>query len=429
MKILLLNPLDKKNCAYFVVQPLGLMYIASALRSRFSHEIKILDMKVNYMTEEDALREIKSFAPDIIGVRVLTVEAAIVHELVEGIKESHPHCKVILGGPHISGSYRKVLYDSNVDFVVIGEGEETMCELIAEIEKGNDSPKTPGIGYLKNNEVVLTSPRNPILDLDSIPFPAWDLIDMESYFKLPSWNFHISRNMAIFTSRGCPFKCAYCHNIFGKKPRLRSPENVLREIEILYNLYGIKELKIIDDIFNIHRPRAMKICDLIVENGFDLEICFPNGLRGDIMDTALLKKLKQAGTYQITYAIETASPRLQKLINKNINLPKLKKVIEDTAEMGIFTKGFFMMGFPSETREEILTTAQYAISSRLHWMNMFIVNPYLGTKLADMAVKMGIDLNDDRLDFSAGYRVNPVQLSKVPMQEIKALQIKTFNLF
>lgn len=429
MKILLLTPLDKNNCTTFAVQPLGLMYIASSLRKRFNHEIKLLDMKVHFMSDDDALKEIKKFSPDVVGIRSLTVEATAVHRLLRRIKENHPSCKIIIGGPYTAGSSKRILDDSNVDFVVIGEGEETMCELIAEVEKGNRFPEISGISYVRDGAVVFTPTRSPIQYLDSIPFPAWDLIDMESYFKLPGWNFHISKHMAVFTSRGCPFKCAYCHNIFGKTTRLRSPENVLEEIDILYNQYEIRELKIIDDIFNVNKSRVHKICDMIVGKGYDLDICFPNGLRGDIMDKTTLQKLKAAGTFEITYAVETASPRLQKLIKKNINLPKLKQVIADTVEMGIFTKGFFMMGFPSETREEIHATAEYALSSRLHRMNMFVVNPFEGTEIADIAAEMNINIDHEKLDFVSGFKISPVQLSEMPVQEIKDLQVKTLYKF
>ncbi|GAX60415.1 Fe-S oxidoreductase [Candidatus Scalindua japonica] len=429
MKILFINPLDKANCTHFVVQPLGLMYISAFLREHSNHDVKILDMKVNFMSEDDALKEVKKFSPDVIGIRALSVESASAHLIAKMVKRDLPNCKVIVGGPYTDGSSNHILKDANVDFVVVGEGEETVCELITEIEKGNEFPDTHGIGYRQNGEPVFTHSRRLIEDLDTIPLPAWDLIDVESYFKVPSWNFHISRHMALFTSRGCPYKCAYCHNIFGKKPRMRSPENVLKEIEILYNQYGVRELKIIDDIFNVRRSRAQQICDLIVERGFKVDICFPNGLRGDIMDRTTLQKLRAAGTFEITYAVETASPRLQRLIKKNINLPKLKQVIEDTVEMGIFTRGFFMMGFPSETREEIHDTASFSLSSKLHWMSMFIVNPFEGTEIADMAKEMNIDIDHDKLDFSGGYRVNPVQLSHMPVQEIKALQFKTLRKF
>jgi len=165
---------------------------------------------------------------------------------------------------------------------------------------------------------------------------------------------------------------------------------------------------------------------MIVEKGFDLDICFPNGLRGDIMDKPTLRKLKAAGTFEITYAVETASPRLQKLIRKHVKLDKLQAVIEETVEMGIFTKGFFMMGFPSETREEVLQTSEYATKSKLHWMNILAVNSFPGTDLADIAEGMGIHINYDEIDYSKGYAKTPVQLGEMTVEEIGEVQKKTF---
>ncbi|MBZ0253490.1 MAG: radical SAM protein, partial [Candidatus Methylomirabilis sp.] len=193
--------------------------------------------------------------------------------------------------------------------------------------------------------------------------------------------------------RGCPYQCTYCHEIFTKKFHGHSPERVMAEIDAIVEGYGVGELVIVDDIFNIDVPRAQKICDMIVERGYDFRLEFPNGLRADQMTHELLESMKRAGVYRIVYAIETASPRLQKFTKKHVNLNKMKQVIDWTTEMGVFTHGVHMLGFPGETREELEMTVEYACKTSLHTANFFVVNPFDGTVLADQVRAMGIEVN------------------------------------
>lgn len=233
--------------------------------------------------------------------------------------------------------------------------------------------------------------------------------------------------MSIFTSRGCPFHCIYCHNIFGKRYRTRSPENVLAEIKTLIEKYSIRDFEIIDDSFNLDMKRAKEICDLIIRENLNIKISFPNAIRGDIMDEELLYKLKRAGTYLLTYAIETGSPRLQRFIKKNINLFQIKWAISQTVKLGIFTHGFFILGFPTETKEEILKTIEFASQVDLHTATFFIANPYRGTELSRIARQMGKDVNIDFDNYS--YAAANFNLSEVEDKEFFRLQRKAYRVF
>jgi anaerobic magnesium-protoporphyrin IX monomethyl ester cyclase len=229
-----------------------------------------------------------------------------------------------------------------------------------------------------------------IEDLDAMPFPAWDLIDIPRYRDFGRMSrCGIGNYMPIFTTRACPFQCLYCHQMFGKSFRTRSPENVLTEIRTLYEKHNIRELEIIDDIFNGDLPRAKRIFDMIIESGMDIRFTLPNGIRGDYADEEFFVKARQAGGVFMAFAIETATPRLQKMLLKNINLEKIRHNITLARKHGIFCLGFFMLGFPTETREEIQDTVDFAVNSDLHAAHLFIVNPYKGTELAKLAEDMG----------------------------------------
>ena len=199
-------------------------------------------------------------------------------------------------------------------------------------------------------------PGSSIPDLDSLPYPDYSLVDLEAFsnqyltFSAKIYQPHAN----ILTTRGCAYRCMYCHHILGKKFRARSPENVLAEIRFLHERYGVTDFQIIDDIFNFDIDRAKTVCNLLIKSGLKLTLSFPNGVRGDIMDEELIDKMAEAGTKYVSYAVETASPRLQKLIRKNLDLDRVFRAIEYTAKAGIITRGFFMLGFPTETEAEAL---------------------------------------------------------------------------
>lgn len=427
-KILLFRTMKITKDYFLISPPMGLMYIVSVLRQSGNYEIKIIDMRLDKLGVEDIVKKFKEFQPDIVGISVFTQEANLMHWIAGRIKEENPRCKIIVGGPHATSYPKEILEDLNIDYVVIGEGERTTVELVKSIEEGKNCNDIEGIAYREGKNILLTKPRQGIENLDNIPFPAWDLIELKKYFRYPRFN-HMTPGvyMTIFTSRGCPFQCIYCHNIFGKRYRTRSPENVLAEIKTLMEKYNIRDFEIIDDSFNLNMKRAKEICDLIIRENLKIKISFPNGIRGDIMDEELLYKLKRAGTYVLTYAIETGSPRLQNFIKKNVNLRKIKWAISQTVRLGIFTHGFFILGFPTETKEEILKTIKFASQTDLHTANFFIANPYGGTQLFQIARTMQKNVNIDFDNYS--YVSANFNLSEVEDKEFFKLQRKAYRSF
>jgi len=381
-------------------QPLGLLYLVSVLRQNFpgQFEIDLVEQALYKLDFKQIKERIKKFNPDLVGFSCLSQEADEMAKISHIVKELKPECLTVLGGPHASVFYDCVLEKNNIDIVVIGEGERTFPELLKKLLSGEPIEQVRGIAFKRKDRIILTPPQKPIEDLDSLPFPAWDLIDFQDYSWMISTNAycHSVPWAVIFTSRGCPYQCAYCHNIFGKRTRFRSPENVISEIELLVNKYGVKEIHIVDDVFNLDILRAKKICDLIIERKIKIKIAFPNGLRGDIMDKELIGKLKQAGCYAIGYAVETASPRLQKLINKNLDFDKIRQVISWTADEKIITQGYFMLGFPGETREEMEMTINYALKSRFLIAFFSLVAVYPRTHLMEIAKKAYPDFDFDK---------------------------------
>jgi radical SAM superfamily enzyme YgiQ (UPF0313 family) len=327
------------------------------------------------------------FKPELVCFSCMSVEANEMRRLAGISKEVFPHVPVWIGGPHASVFYDKELATGDVDAACIGEGEHTFFEMIQAWLNSDPLDGISGLALMRDGQVTVTGPRAPIEDLDSIPLPAWDMIDFKYYGKKRSMNgfAHSVPWALLFTTRGCPYQCVYCHKIFGKAIRKRSVEHVMNELGQLVHQYGVREIHIADDIFNLDLPRAKAICDNIVARGLNIKIAFPNGLRGDRMDRQLIRKLKAAGCYSISYAIETASPRLQKKIKKNLDLEKVREAIAWTDEEGIIPTGFVMLGFPGETIEEIKASVDYALNSRLVQCFFFTVVVYPRTGLYNLA--------------------------------------------
>lgn len=412
-----------------VSYPLGLMYMASYLRTRQSdHEIEILDLRCHRQPFNLLRQRMQSLDPQIIAISALTCEAESLHRIAAIAKNRSSEIVVAVGGPHISACTNDVTEDQNVDVLVVGEGEETFVELVQALEDGKGLSGIAGTAWRMNGEMKWGPLRAPIADLDSIPFPAWDLIDIDLYARFGrAGNIKRGRFLPLFTSRGCPYQCYYCHNLFGKSFRSRSAGNVVEEIRQIVEKYGVTDIEIYDDIFNLDLDRAKAICKKLLELDLSLSLAFPNGVRADQLDHELVKLLAAAGTTNLAVAVETASQRLQKRIGKNLNLERVHQAISWADEAGIVTNGYFMLGFPGETSEEIRQTISYAETTDLFFASFFIVTPYPGTPLWDETMS---ETDSSSLDFSNyNYLSGYFNLSEMSGDELRRLQKEAYRRF
>jgi len=431
MKILLIRPHSQVPAA---PPPIGLMYLAGYLRQfRNDLEIDAFDARVKLAQAGEVREYIKKSRPDVVGITAFTMESAEAHQTAGMVKELFPEIPVILGGPYPSSDPGNAGNDDNVDFLIFGEGEIPLLQLVNTLEKGDDPAEIKGIQFRQNGNVINTGPVDVVFNPDDIPFPAWDLLDLDDYFHPSAGKRRLTnpiqmydRGMSVFSSRGCPYRCTYCHNIFGKKTRFRSPENVIDELKWLKTEFGIQEIEFIDDVFNLDLERAKKIMELMIEEDLNLRFSFPNGLRADRMDEELVLKMRKAGCYRVNYAIESGSPRIQKLMKKNLKLGRAKEIIDFTARQNISVGGFFMLGFPDETEEEMLQTIDFALKSKCHTASFFILTPFPGTEMYSEAIEAGIDMEAMYSDYGA---VSKNLSRNVPAKRIKQLRTQAFRKF
>jgi len=413
------------------VHPLGVMMIAATARTQGFDDVHVLDMKVEDWTPEKAVDAIVALAPDVVGLSAMTYEAGCMHAVAKLVKERLPKAFVACGGPHPSVAAEDVLKDPNVDFVVRGEGEFTFADLLGGLQAGRTEwSECQGISWRDAAGVVVHNPdRPPPQSLDDLPFPAWDLIDHAKYHLVPRGGvIYAHKEFAtMFSSRACPWRCTYCHNSYGKTFRERSAEHVLAEIEMLVTRYGVKELVFMDDIFNFRPERAKKIAQGIIDKGWKLALTFPNGFRGDILDEELVVLLKKAGMYRCMVAVESASPRMQKVMRKNLKIDKVRKIVDFIAAQKVMVHGAFMLGFPTETEQEMEETIEWAATSSFHTAAFFRVIPFKGTELFKQVEHAGYELPTDWSSYEP-YQAQ-INLSAVPEQKIFALRKKAYRRF
>jgi len=269
-----------------------------------------------------------------------------------------------------------------------------------------------------------------IEDMDALPIPAYDLIDLSQYWQLQSQTPLPSRRyVAILSSRGCPYRCYWCHGTFGKRFRAQSAERMVDEIAHHVKTYGIRDVEFIDDIFNLDSGRLHEFSDLLCRRNLKVKLTFPNAIRGDILREEDADALVAAGTYFCSFALESGSPRIQQLTGKQLNIGRFLDGVAMMAGRGVFTNGFTMLGFPTETAEEMQTTIDVAAKSKLHTASCYTVTPFPNTPLYEWAKEHRPEklkgLRYDEADFS-GIRVN---LSAEPDERLFYYQRKAHRQF
>ena len=413
------------------VHPLGIMMIAAAARERGHGDVRIFDMKVEDWDPAECCEALEEFAPDVVGLSAMTYEAGCLHEVAREWKRRHPSSIVVAGGPHPSVAAGDVLADPASDFVVRGEGELAFADLIEGLAEGRtDWTDCQGVSWRDAEGKVRNEvDRPPPMDLDTMPFPAWDLIDHAKYHTVPRGGvIYAHKEFAtMFSSRACPWRCTYCHNSYGKTFRERSAEHVLAEIDLLVRDYGVKELVFMDDIFNFRPERAKTIARGLIDRNYGLKLTFPNGFRGDILDRELVDLLKEAGMYRCMVAVESAVPRIQKVMKKNLKIDKVRDIVEYIASRDIMVHGAFMLGFPSETREEMEATIDWASKSAFHTAAFFRVIPFKGTTLFQQVEHAGFELPSDWSKYEP-YQ-SEINLSEVQEQDILRLRKRAYRRF
>lgn len=370
------------------ILPLNLAYLASYLRLHL-FPVEILDADFLRYPVDQVVGYINKNKPDIVGLTSVTGNFHEAVRLARAIKKLKQPPLIIIGGVHITalpGEMRKYPF---FDFAVIGEGEETLLELVKKIEKGQtDFEKVLGLAFLKKTRLVLTPPRPYIKNLDKLPMPAFDLLPpISKYHPSPGMYRKLPMTMVI-TSRGCPGQCIFCYRaVFGNVYRARSPKNVVDEVETLVKKYGVREIRFCDDLFTFNEDRVMAICQELRRR--KLKISWSCNGRANFITKRMLKAMKTAGCWQVAYGIESGNQEILNRTKKGLTLETIRNAVHITRQAGLETRGFFILGLPGENEQTLQQTIDFAKELHLSDALFSILIPYPGTEIAQKASKFG----------------------------------------
>ena len=428
MDILLATPVNK---THYSTPPLGLGYLVSALRKAGIDSVSLLDSVRENLDINRFRAFLKVNKPKVLGIQCYSFDVPAVKRMLTAAKEIDPGIITIIGGPHPTAVKEEVFSEfTGLDFAFQGEAEESLFLFIKAVL--GHSISLDGIHGLifKENGKIRVNPAKLINDLDCLDMPAWEMMDPRSYPDVVQGGFYKDFPVApVITSRGCPCGCSFCANriLMGRGLRLRSIDKVIGEIERLARDYQVKEVHILDDNFTVSKKRTLDFCQKFKSSKMKMHFAFPNGVRLDTLDREVLTALKEIGVYSITAGIESGSQRILDHMKKELTLDLIKEKARLIKSFGFILNAFFIMGYPAETKEDIVKTIKFARQLPLDAAHFSCFLPLPGTDITQELLNSGqLKKIDYTQLFYSKAAFSPDGISR---KELKALQRKAFLSF
>lgn len=412
--------------------PISLAYIAAALEEA-GVDVSFYDDYIRGGDREAFRDFLDRERPQVIGLSCVTPIAEGVYDLARTIRNINPSIRIVMGNIHADVFAASILEKGLADFVVHGEGEVTTPHLIRVLENNEDPADVQGISFVEDGKIVQTPLRRYIENLDTIPFPAWHLFPLDRYdiFSFASVK---KPGALILGSRGCPFKCTYCSlKIMGDRRRKRSAENLVDEVEMLYERFGYRQVSFTDPIFPMTKKEGLAFSAEMIRRGLDKKVVWITETRVDLVDVELLQAMREAGLRRIMYGFETGSETGQQSIRKNASLDSACRAVAMTRQAGVEMIGFFMLGVPGDTKESMEATIRFAADLDIDFAKFTVFSPFPGTSVYEDLLSKGEIEETERWESFTNYPTNenpPIYLPKgVTIRDIVSLQRKALLKF
>lgn len=376
--------------AGYTEPPFGLCYLAAVTRQQ-GYRTSIVDAQALNLDLQETIKAILETAPDYVGITITTQLIISAEAVARELKKRRPKIIVIVGGAHVTALPESTLKDNTCfDFAVLGEGENTLCELLKTLEEGKDLKQVSGLVIRQSSGDVFTTGQRPaIRNLDELPYPAFDMLpSMGKYYRVSTQSVNRLPALSLITSRGCPGKCTFCDTtVHGHVPRAHSAEYVANLMTMLSKDYGAKSIFFDDDNFLIYKPRLRELVRILKERKLDLTWACMG--RVDMVDPETLKIAKSGGCWQVMYGIETSSQEILDFYKKNIMREQVESALKMTRQAGLRTKGFFMFGNPLETSDTLRNTISFMKHLPLDDVSISFFTPFPGSEIYDEVEKYG----------------------------------------
>jgi radical SAM superfamily enzyme YgiQ (UPF0313 family) len=401
----------------------------AAVARQQGFDSSVIDASALNLSEPELLQHIEKLAPNIIGISSTTLAIGNANSLAEAVKRRFSDMVIIVGGPHITAAPRDTMTRfPSLDIAVVGEGEATIADLLLALQNGPDLTGVSGIICRSGNDLIDTGRRPLIDDLDTLPFPAWDLLEgfPERYLPAP---FKV-RNLpaaTLVTSRGCPNACIFCdRSVFGSNCHAHSADYIIKQMADLHQRYGIREFSFEDDTFITFKKRLIELCERLIS--LKLDISWSCLGRVNHVNAENLELMRRAGCWQISFGIESGSQDILNLVNKGMTLDQVRHAVRLSRDAGIKTKGFFIIGHPGETRDTLRMTRDFALELPLNDISVSLMTPFPGSELYDRAIEFGIfDTNWENMNLLNAVFV-PHALTREDIEHAQKELIRRFYL-
>ncbi|PWB49679.1 MAG: B12-binding domain-containing radical SAM protein [Candidatus Methanoperedenaceae archaeon] len=397
--------------------PLGIASIAAYLKSK-GFDAELLDMQALLMDEHELANKLLEIRPDVVGITAMTTTFPSALRASKITRKALPDAKVVLGGVHPTIEPGTTLESRYVDFVVRGEGEVVMEQLMTELEKGGNISQIEGLSYKHNGEVILKS-KSPLVDINSLPMPDYGSFPVNEYIK-HNQSLRDIRCISVLATRGCPYPCSFCavKETMGVRWRAKSPEKVVDELEYLKNKYDLEGFWFKDSILNMNRKWTSQFCEEIIKR--KLDIIWQCNTRVDLIREEELKLMVKAGLTELDLGIETGSPDSLKTLKKKVTIQQTKEAVR-LAKKYVKVFGFFMIGIPGETIDDVKMTFELAKELELDRSTWSIFQPLPGSELYESSLKEGTIKKEDWRCDNIHFTKCRYNLSRIPDEEIEGI--------
>lgn len=417
--------------------PTGIAYLASFVR-KAGIDVKILDQYAECLSMDRIYDLIKKFSPDLIGYSSTTPNYYAAIHMARQIRNNFPNILTVMGGIHPSIFPKEVLDDDAIDFVIRDEGEFSLLELCKELENNSRNfERIDGLSF-KDPQGQIHNGRAQNVNLDKLPFPAYDLLPMHLYSS-PSYTKYASPVYQMIASRGCPFSCTYCINAelnISAKYRRRDLNSVVDEIELLVNKYKARQIQFWDPIFPLGRQQALDFCKKIIDKDLHKKIVWTSTTRAEFITEEIVKAMVKSGCKAVGFGIESGVPELLHKVNKKLDLEKVRHTCRICKKHGLVVFAAFILGFPDETKEMTQQTIDFAKSLDIYYAQFSIMVPYPGTPLHRELEQKGEIRSTEEKDFvryNQSIGLTDVDLIYVPKgrdaSELKKMQKQAYRQF
>ncbi len=420
------QPLSKKAAEKLGIFPsLPLLQLAAYVRSE-GFPVKYIDLHARNQYPQDAADEIRDFRPQVVALTAKTLGWPAVIEIAQVVRECAPEALIVVGGPHLTLYARESLTWPCFDIAVVGDGEEPFLEICQKVEAGVEPDDVAGTLIRRADGGIVENPARALeKSIDKYPMPAWDRVTMTDYHCLTL----LKPFASMVTTRGCPWHCGYCSQVYSEKLRFRDVSLVVDEMEWLVRNQGVREIVFFDETFTIGKRRMRRFSEEVQRRG--LEVKFNIRARVDTVDREVLTWLKDAGLRSIHMGVEAGTDRVLKIMNKQITRAQTRRAFKIAREVGIETRGYFMIGYYDASPQDVEETINFAADLGLDWASFSVATALPGTDLYRVAKERGYVDGDfwRRYAVDGGGTLPQLETETFTAEQLRAYRTKAYLKF